>query len=182
MGTTTVSTRRLSVRQGNGRISNVVAELLRTKLTVPEIYLKPRVPGLSGVDVLAVNHAGSGDVHGVEIAFHSSSLNTSEVTAWIARLKTVPLHYKYLAVPEALAESSVVFDLFRSARGFDSQGIGRLGLISYPATFLNESLPALSEDVAKLIVQPERFLLRGEKLEAVEKFLAKAHPDISVRI
>ena len=41
---------------------------------------------------------------------------------------------------------------------------------------------ALDSKLAVLTVKPERFLVRGEKLEAVEKFLSKAKPDMEVRI
>jgi hypothetical protein len=182
MGTTAVSTRRLSVRQSNGRIANAVAELLRRKLTIPEIYLRPRVPGLSGVDVLAVNHAGSGDIHGVEIAFGREPLKASDVVALLVRLKSLPLHFKYLAAPASVARMAAVQTAFGGVRGFDPQGIGRVGLISYSDALLESDGVAVTEDEAALLVRPERFLLRGEKLAAMERFLAKGKPDIRVRI
>ena len=56
----------LTLRQREGRAKNAVAELLRRKLSVPNIYLEPP-HSLISADVLAVDHGGAGDLHGVEI-------------------------------------------------------------------------------------------------------------------
>jgi len=182
MGTTAVTTRRLSLRQSNGRIANTVATLLRKKLTVPEIYLRPRVPGVTGVDVMAVDHAGSGDIHGVEILFGQNAPKASELASLFARLKAMPLHFKYFAVPESIVDVPTVYEAFSGVRAFDAQGLGRIGLICYTASLIEGDVPALSDGTATLLIKPERFLLRGEKLETMERFIAKAKPDISVRI
>ena len=182
MGTTAISTRRLSLRQSNGRIANTVATLLRKKLTVPEIYLRPRVPGVTGVDVMAVDHAGSGDIHGVEILFGQNAPKASELASLFARLKAMPLHFKYFAVPESIVDVPTVYEAFSGVRAFDAQGLGRIGLICYTASLIEGDVPALSDGTANLLIKPERFLLRGEKLETMERFIAKAKPDISVRI
>ena len=182
MGTTAVTTRRLSLRQSNGRIANTVATLLRKKLTVPEIYLRPRVPGVTGVDVMAVDHAGSGDIHGVEILFGQNAPKASELASLFARLKAMPLHFKYFAVPESIVDVPTVYEAFSGVRAFDAQGLGRIGLICYTASLIEGDVPALSDGTATLLIKPERFLLRGEKLETMERFIAKAKPDIAVRI
>ena len=182
MGTAAVSTRRLSLRQSNGRIANTVADLLRKKLTVPEIYLRPRLPGVTGVDVLAVDHAGSGDIHGVEILFGQNAPKASELASLFARLKAMPLHFKYFAVPGSIVDIPTVYEAFSGARAFDTQGIGRIGLICYTTGLMEGAVPPLSDGAPTLLIKPERFLLRGEKLETMERFIAKAKPDISVRI
>ena len=181
MGSAAVTTRRLSLRQTNGRVANAVAHLLSQKLTVPEIYMKPRVPGISGIDLLAVDHAGSGDVHGVEIAFSRIPLKAAELTSLIARLKGVPLHFKYLALPTPVATASAMYETLAGVRGFNADGIGRIGLIGYPEAYLDE-YDSSNDAKTVLVVKPERFLLRGEKLAAVERFLSKSQPDIRVRI
>jgi hypothetical protein len=182
MGTAAVSTRRLSLRQSNGRIANTVADLLRKKLTVPEIYLRPRMPGSAGVDVLAVDHAGSGDIHGVEILFGQNAPRASELASLFTRLKAMPLHFKYLAVPGSIVDIPTVYEAFSGVRAFDAEGIGRIGLICYTRSLMEGDVPPLSDGGATLMIRPERFLLRGEKLEAMERFIAKAKPDIAVRI
>ncbi len=182
MGTAAVSTRRLSLRQSSGRIANTVADLLRKKLTVPEIYLRPRVPGVTGVDVLAVDHAGSGDIHGVEILFGQQAPKASELASLFARLKAMPLHFKYFAVPASIVDRPTVYESFAGARGFDTHGLGRVGLIAYTSSLIEGDVPPLSEGTATLLIRPERFLLRGEKLEKMERFIAKAKPDMFVRV
>jgi hypothetical protein len=182
MGTATTGTRRLSLRQSNGRIANTVADLLRKKLTVPEIYLRPRIPGSAGVDVLAVDHAGSGDIHGVEILFGQNAPKPSELASLFTRLKAMPLHFKYLAVPSSIVDTPTVYEAFSGVRAFDAEGIGRIGLICYTPNLMEGDVPPLSDGSATLLIRPERFLLRGEKLEAMERFIAKAKPDIAVRI
>src|SRR5271165_270487 len=58
--------RSLTLRQQRGRAVNAVAEVLRKKLLVPNIYLEPHSHPLA-VDVLAVDRAGAGDLHAVLI-------------------------------------------------------------------------------------------------------------------
>ena len=181
MGSTIASTRRLSLKQSHGRVANAVADLLRRKLTVPEIYLQPRLPGSSGIDVLAVNHAGSGDIHGVEIAFTTDPAQFEQPEEILERLKQLSAHFKYIAMPAAIASSPAVRDMFTGADGFSEDGIGRLGLIAYPASLLDAAETAASE-AALLITVPERFVLRGENLSQMEHFLETVTPDIRVRI
>ena len=61
---------KLTLRQREGRAKNAVAELLRRKLSVPNIYLEPPA-SLISADVLAVDHGGAGDLHAVEIKLES---------------------------------------------------------------------------------------------------------------
>lgn len=181
MGSVASSTKRLSVRQSNGRISNSVADFLRQKLTVPEVYLKPRMPGVDGVDVLAVDHAGSGDVHGVEILYGQDVFTRRDISSVITRVRELPLHFKYVALPGSLPDEASIVEPFVGARGFDASGIGRIGLIFYSPSLFDEA-SATDANAVTLIVKPERFLLRGERLASVERFLSKAKPDMSVRI
>lgn len=186
MGSTATSIRRLTPKQSQGRVANAVADLLRKKLTVPQIYLRPRLPALVEIDVVAVDHAGSGDFHGVEIKSfqtgHKPSEIASSLSSWIAQLKTLPLHFKYLALPQSVAGLDSVQTAFSGGRAFDPHGIGRVGLIAYPAELLEPDGTPIHDGAASILIKPERFLLRGEKLETMERFVAKAKPDISVRI
>ena len=58
--------RSLTPRQRKGRAVNAVAEMLEKRLAVPKIYLEPSRHYIAA-DVLAVDRAGSGDVHAVQI-------------------------------------------------------------------------------------------------------------------
>ena len=191
-------TRELTLRQREGRAINAVAELLRRKLSVPNIYLEPP-PSLISAGVLAVDRGGAGDLHAVEIKL-ARDLNPSEgqwwkpsnqkdlnemKDAWYAKyrqklhsirrqLMSMPAHYRYLAIP---AES---FDLAFGEIGhlglFPEDGIGRLGVITI--TEKGGESPT-----AEMAVAPERFRVDPAKLKAIEtRLLAKSRPDIEVRI
>ncbi|MGA9069108.1 MAG: hypothetical protein WB424_02565 [Terracidiphilus sp.] len=188
----------LTLRQREGRAKNAVAELLRRKLSVPNIYLEPPA-SLISADVLAVDHGGAGDLHAVEIKL-ARDLNPSEeewrrpsnskelqanLDSWHPKyseklqkihhqVMSMQAHYRYLAIP---AES---FDLAFGELGhfglFSEDGIGRLGVITIRET--GDKSP-----IAEMVVVPERFRVGPAKLKAIEtKFLAKFRPDIEVRI
>lgn len=171
---------RLSNRRLHGRAINAVADLLRRQLAVPNIYLEPRITGVPVTDVLAVDRAGSGDLHAVEIKTISMLRSRAELRDILVELKGLPYHYKYLALPML----GVVQERLRFAEYpelFDESGIGRIGIISFDGTMLDSSSfdPA---SAVKLELRPERFRVRGESLAKIEKFLAKSQPDMAVRI
>jgi hypothetical protein len=190
--------RELTLRQREGRAINAVAELLRRRLSVPNIYLEPP-SSLISADVLAVDRGGAGDLHAVEIKLERD-LNPSEgqrrkpsnpkelnelYATWYPKyseqlhgihrqVMSMPAHYRYLAIP---AES---FDLAIGELGrfglFPEDGIGRLGVITI--TDRGGESPT-----AEMAVVPERFRVEPTKLKAIEtRLLAKSRPDIEVRI
>jgi hypothetical protein len=182
--------RSLTIRQQKGRAVNAVAELLRKKLSVPNIYLEPRFPSLA-VDVLAVDRAGSGDLHAVEIRIEIEFVRTpapptdAPGAGWIlhlrkgkmkeihARIMSLPAHYRYLAIPQGIRDVLVeeLGDLL-----YSPDGIGRIGIIT--VTDRGKEPP-----VAELSIAPERFRVDPAKLRSIEtKLLAKVRPDIEVRI
>jgi hypothetical protein len=179
--------RSLTIRQQKGRAVNAVAELLRKKLSVPNIYLEPRFPALA-VDVFAVDRAGSGDLHAVEIRIEIEFVRTPAPPAprgWIlhlrkermkeihARIMSLPAHYRYLAIPQGIRDVLVkeLGDLL-----YSPDGIGRIGIIT--VTDRGKEPP-----VAELSIAPERFRVDPAKLRSIEtKLLAKVRPDIEVRI
>jgi hypothetical protein len=188
----------LTLRQKEGRAVNAVAELLRRKLSVPNIYLEPP-PSLISADILAVDRGGAGDLHAVEIKLERD-LNPSEGqqqkpsnpkefdelnAAWYAKfveklrkihhqLMSMPAHYRYLAIPA----ESIVLAMGELARFglFSEDGIGRLGIISI--TDREEESPT-----AEIALIPERFRVEPAKLKSIEtRLLTKSRPDIEVRI
>ena len=183
--------RTLTLRQKEGRAVNAVAELLRKTLSVPNIYLEPRSPKLA-VDVLAVDRAGSGDLHGVEIKVRDdlrvknpsnlkalnqqikgrSKRNIAEIRR---QLMSLPAHYKYLAVSQSDCDL-VLTEM--EPRLYSPDGIGRIGIISI--TDQGEEPPR-----AEIVIAPERFRVDAAKLTKIEKNLInnkKVRPDIEVRI
>jgi hypothetical protein len=177
---------------------NAVAELLRRKLSVPNIYLEPPRSLLSA-DVLAVDRGGAGDLHAVEIKLWSnlgplsgeparpsnpksvkelnedSGAKLDEKLRGIHRqLMAMPAHFRYIAF------SAETFDLAFVELGrlglFREDGIGRLGVITI--TEQGEESPT-----AEIAVVPERFRVDPAKLKIIEtRLLAKSRPDIEVRI
>jgi hypothetical protein len=190
--------RELTLRQREGRAINAVAELLRRKLSVPNIYLEPP-PSLILADVLAVDRGGAGDLHAVEIKL-ARDLNPSEgqqgkpsnpkelqanLDSWYPKFSeklhgiyqqvmSMPAHYRYFAIP---AESfDLAFGELTHFGLFPVDGIGRLGVITIEDR--GEESPT-----AEMAVVPERFRVDPAKLKSIEtRLLAKSRPDIEVRI
>jgi hypothetical protein len=188
----------LTLRQREGRAINAVAELLRRKLSVPNIYLEPP-SSLISADVLAVDHAGAGDLYAVEIKLERD-LNPSEGQSrkptnpkeinvlnetWNAKfrerlggfhrqLMSMPAHFRYIAIP---AESyDRAFGELGRLGLFPEDGIGRIGVITIRDN-------GVESPTAEMRVVPERFRVDPAKLKAIEtKLLAKSRPDIEVRI
>ena len=185
----------LDSRQRHGRAINAVADLLRRKLAVPHIFLKPTAK-LLHPDVLAVDRAGSGDLHSVEIRLETSpevsvaknpdpgeldklyrDWHPIHVIGMVKELRdhlmAMPANYRYLAIPEETCPNLV--PALTELGLYSPDGIGRLGVIA-----IRERGDELPE--AEVVVTPERFRVEPQKMVAIEKFLAKAKPDIEVRI
>jgi hypothetical protein len=192
--------RELTLRQRQGRAINAVAELLRRKLSVPNIYLEPQ-SSLISADVLAVDRGGAGDLHAVEIKLErdlnpfegqrkkpSNSIEKEygkniemfypkyslKLRGIHRQLMSMPAHYRYLAIP------SECLDLALGELGrlglFPEDGIGRLGVITIRDN-------GVESPTAEMRIAPERFRVDPAKLKAIEnKLLAKRRPDIEVRI
>lgn len=177
--------RPLTVRQQKGRAVNAVAEMLERRLAVPKIYLEPPSSIISA-DVLAVDRAGSGDLHAVEVKLQVEFVDTSapapggpwekkKVREIHDHLMSLPAHYRYLAIPQS--SSDMVTRELGSVL-YSPDGIGRIGIITIADR--GEEPP-----VAELSIAPERFRVEAAKLSRIEKNLInnkKVRPDIEVRI
>jgi hypothetical protein len=179
----------LSPRQRKGRAINAVAELLRKKLSVPNIYLQPHL-SKAHVDVLAVDRAGAGDLHAIQIKlklgenFERPEDLNQMARSWMSfirdavkntrsELMALPAHYRYLAIPhESL--SLLVGEI--GPHLYSPDGIGRIGIIGI---IDQEEEPPKAE----ISIIPERFRVDPAKLGKIEKtLLDKVRPDIEVRI
>jgi hypothetical protein len=189
---------KLTPRQREGRAINAVAELLRRRLSVPNIYLEPP-PSLISADVLAVDRGGAGDLHAVEIKVErdlnpfegqrQKQSNPKELNALYAafypkyrqrlqgihrQVMAMPAHYRYLAI--AAEGFDLAFSELAHFGLFPEDGIGRLGVITIRGK--GEEPP-----IAEMAVVPERFRVDPAKLKTIEaRLLAKSRPDIEVRI
>jgi len=183
-----------------------VAKCLIRYLHVPQIYFdapwpSPRLravdaPALAGptfvkgprghVDLLAIDRAGSGDLHVVEIRHDST-----EALEAITKLMRIPAHYRWVAFyRETVTQQLPKID---PRLLYPESGAGRVGMIeiirgagdnlgtNIPVRTLEEALGKVAEAGdnlgAKILVRAERF--HGLKRSAIAAFVAKHEPDIS---
>lgn len=159
----------LSSQQRQGRALNAVAGLLRNTLRVPQIYLKVGWPKLDQkkLDLMAIDRAGSGDVH---VVFIQLDPNAAASPATLNAIKKMPAHFMYLATLFSALEIAP-----NPAPYFSRDGIGRIGIIeiqeregSSPNAFVSQP--------------PERFRMSSELRSDVRQFTYKHTPDIEVQI
>lgn len=165
---TSSSSEELSTRRRKGRAVNAIADYLRSHLRVPNVYLAPS--GMSRVDVLAADAAGSGDIHAVSVEMLTNPIGTKTFSLYIETIKKLPAHYKYLAIPEGITNVEHDPRLL-----FSADGIGRFGIFQISES-VNLSLRV------ELIVKPERFRMQSDDLARVERYLNNTKPDMSVRV
>jgi hypothetical protein len=155
-------------RQALGRAKNAVQEYLIRKLLVPKIYLDAEWSG-GRVDVLAVDRAGVGDVHAVEIRnylshpFRGYDGIPDEQT--MRTLAEIPAHFKYVA----LVTDSPAFGEFKPSaevglRVLAPDGVGRLGILVADFSRPNVSVEA--------VLKPERFRSSKEVIDLADQFVA----------
>ncbi len=174
-------TLRLSNKKLHGRVINATANFLRDRLSVPNVYLNPKIHGIPAADVLAVDRAGSGDLHVVEIKSLVALRTRAELRSLLAEVMPLPFHYKYIALPEVLNPVEGLSKFAEYAELFDETGIGRIGILSFDSSII-DSASTDGVSAIRMIVRPERFRVVGKALPVIEKFLAKTKPDMEVRI
>ena len=155
----------LSVPQREGRLKNAVAEFLQQRLIVPKIFLDAAWPNWRHIDVLAVDRAGAGDIHVIEVKASVDAIENAT-----ADLMSIPAHYKYVASFENA-------DLQRidESRLYAPDGVGRVGIIAIFERPGDKSLHA------RILITPERFRLEGKYWKEVDAFLASSAPDVEIR-
>ncbi|MDQ2925400.1 MAG: hypothetical protein M3R43_07595, partial [Acidobacteriota bacterium] len=142
----------LSGRLRHGRAVNAVADYLRSRLRVPNVYIEASIPTLNKIDVLAADSAGSGDIHAVEVKFPIdigfAFSPASKLKAYLDELKDefkkVPAHFKYLALPVNGKSLAALGD----PQMFSHDGIGRIGIL-----FISEV--GDTSPTVELVITPE---------------------------
>lgn len=166
----------ISDKQRQGRAVNAVAELLARKLLVPKIYLAADWRG-ENADVLAIDRAGSGDIHGVQIPIPPQSfvgpktrfLNQIRLEKIdIPRIVSTNFHFKYLAVVPAFV------DFLSRQNLFAEDGIGRVGIIEIIEH------PSGSPE-ARIAIPAERFRVAPATIKKFDEFQKKTHADRETR-
>jgi hypothetical protein len=159
----------LSARMRHGRAVNAVADYLRSQLRVPNVYIDPSGAGLSRIDVLAADAAGSGDIHAVEVKLLTAPTGPKTMRPYVDIAKTLPAHFKYLAITQNIT------NIEAETRLFSTDGIGRVGILL--VTESGDCAPTV-----ELAVKPERFRIDASELTQIERFLSRAQPDMYVRV
>jgi len=155
----------LSASQLEGRLKNAAAEFLQQRLIVPKIFLEATWPSYRRIDLLAVDRAGAGDIHVVEVKAAPTGIYDA-----VSDLMSVPAHYKYVA-----SFGSAALQQIAESRLYASDGIGRVGIITIDERLEDKSLQA------RLLIAPERFRLEKKYWKEVDSFLASSAPDVEIR-
>ena len=156
--------RLLTPEQQEARGINAVAGLLSHRLIVPKIFLKPPWPDARNrVDLLAVDRAGSGEIHIVEV-----KSGIAEASQSLERVKAMPAHYKYIAV---IGDRRYRVD---DKALYAADGFGRIGVIQ----IIEDEAGNLSADLA---LAPERFRVDASVFRSIDRFTSKHPADIEIR-
>ncbi|MGA9210356.1 MAG: hypothetical protein WB347_21355 [Terriglobales bacterium] len=154
----------LTPEQQEARGINAVAELLSHRLIVPKIFLKPPWPqSRNRVDLLAVDRAGTGEIHIAEV-----KSGIAEASQSLERVKAMPAHYKYIAVIGDRRYRPTDEALYAA------DGFGRVGLIR----IIEDNAGNLH---AELVVAPERFRADPAVFKTIDRFTSKHRADIEIR-
>lgn len=153
---------KLSSEQQHNRAVNASVQLMQQRLIVPKIFVNAQWPNRnSRVDLLAVDRAGAGEIHVVQVFENISNDGLS-------KLFDVPAHYKYVGrmwkgnyrlKPESL---------------YAKDGFGRVGVITFQES-QGQDFRAILE------LRPERFNLSSSYFANIDRFTAKHRPDWEIR-
>jgi len=165
-----------------GRAKNAVQSFLVRKLLIPKVYLDANWNGWP-LDILAIDRAGSGDVHGVRLVpwepghldnhGYSHRLNTVLSTA-LTDFTEFPGHFRYLAII-CLEPNKLPWKLDKGIanQSLAADGVGRVGILYVD---LSEDDP----DV-QVILKAERFRSSKELIELTDQFVAANTANWEVR-
>jgi len=165
-----------------GRAKNAVQSFLIQKLLIPKIYFDANWDGWN-LDILAIDRAGVGDVHGVRLVLwepgrldnhgHSAFLEKA-VAAAIQEFSDFPGHFRYLAIVCTVPNKQ----RWIPSRAIGNQslapdGVGRVGFL-----YVN-----VMEEVAEVevLLKPERFRSSKQIVELTDQYVAEHTANWEVR-
>ena len=149
------------------RAREAVAQLFMRRLHVPEIFFEAPWPSVkTRVDVLAIDRAGSGDLHIAEIKREAEDAFNA-----IPQLMKHPAHYRWIVYEGGTMGSRRLVRLIKE-RTFPTEGAGRIGVIMI-VRLANDAL------TAQRVVEAERF--HGLSYEKIDRFKKSHEPDMCVR-
>jgi hypothetical protein len=165
-----------------GRAKNAVQSFLIRKLLIPKVYMDADWDGWS-LDVLAIDRAGVGDVHGVRLlTWEPGHRDNRGYSSYLERMASAALtdfagfpgHFRYLAVvcfeknKERWRPSKAIMN-----QSLAADGVGRVGLL-----FVD-----VAEDDApvEVLLKPERFRSSKQILELTDRYVAEHTANWEVR-
>jgi hypothetical protein len=163
----------LQAQHYKGRAQNTVQSFLIQKLLLPKIYLDADWSGWK-LDVLAIDRAGAGDVHGVRFVLWepnraddngwSSFLEKAVLTA-IEDFSDFPGHFRYLTVicTESDKQRWIPSRSLRS-HSLAPDGVGRVGLLYVNVAEIDAEVEVLQK--------PERFRSSKNIVDLADRYVA----------
>jgi len=153
-------------QRAEARSKEPVSRCLIRHLLVPCVYWDALWPASEpSVDLLAIDRAGTGDIHIVEI-----KRRAADAIKAIPQLMRRPAHYRWIAFFADTADRKIENALLGPRVLFPSEGPGRIGVIE----IVRKTVDTLS---ANIKIPAERF--PGALDEQAESFKAANKPDIS---
>jgi len=170
-------------QQDLGRAKNAVQDYFIRKLLIPKIYFDADWGGTKP-DLVAIDRAGVGDVHVVQlvkIATEHEDDPTSLkiyadilINAQIEEIRKTPAQFRYLAlVGLAPTVDSYQPSSDQTKKLLAEDGVGRIGILLVDL--------AESEAVVRTAVRAERFRSSRDIIANADIFVAKATPNWEVR-
>jgi len=163
----------LQIEHYRGRAKNALQDHLIHKLLYPKVYFDADWDGWK-LDVLAIDRAGVGDVHGVRLVLwepgHTddhgySAYLEKAVAAAVTEFVGFRGHFRYLAVICTVPDKQQ----WIPSKGLKNQclaadGVGRLGLLYVDVTEENAEV--------EVLLRAERFRSSKELVELADQFVA----------
>jgi hypothetical protein len=164
----------LQIEHNRGRAKNALQEHLIHKLLFPKVFFDADWDG-EKLDILAVDRAGVGDVHGVRLVLWPSDLHDDHgysaylekaVAAAVTEFVGFRGHFRYIAVICTVPDKQQ----WIPSKGLKNQclaadGVGRLGMFYVDVS---------EEDAeVKVLLKAERFRSSKEIVELSDRFVAQ---------
>lgn len=156
------------------RCCEPIASCLTRMLIVPKIYFERNWPRGSDfrIDIIAVDRAGTGDIHIIEV---KPSLDVA-LTNGVEFIRNIPAHYKWIAYQgEGLqpSDDEAELKLLSEESLYPEEGMGRIGVIEVVKMYGNDL-------GARVRVKPERFK-PNHIWHLIEKFVKREEADIEFK-
>jgi hypothetical protein len=165
-----------------GRAKNAVQSFFIRRLLVPKVYFDANWDGWN-LDVLAIDRAGVGDVHGVRLVSWKPSQTDNHgysmfleraVLDVIQNFSGFPGHFRYLTIvctehnKQRWIPSPAIVD-----QALAPDGVGRVGIL-----YVNVA----EEDAeVEILVKPERFRSSQQIVELADRYVAEHTANWEVR-